>query len=218
MLADKSAVPRMNQIFIPIERVLLETVFERGQKAEYALLEPHGQVSPLRIRFDDLRRELHLRFSTELSAQTIVDRIAEMEDEQLLVTVVLEHGAPRRWNVSIRNRYPYEAQRQPAVLSESRKSPRRKPEQPKDVRVELGSSSLEGTVYNVSEHGLGIAVLVTQLEQIGPFRLDQAVEIVGDRQRVTGRIRSQYPASGGCVLGIELKERLAMPGVPEIEA
>ena len=208
----------MNQIFIPIERVLLETVFEKGRRAEYALLEPQGQVSPLRIRFDDLRRELHIRFSAELSAQTIVDRIAAMEDEQLLVTVTLEHGAPRRWNVSIRSRYPYEAQNQPAVLSEARKSPRRKPDQPKDVRVELGAKSLEGTVYNVSEHGLGIAVLVTQPEQLGPFRVDEAVEIVGAQQRVTGRIRSQYPASGGCVLGIELKERLAMPGLPDIEA
>src|SRR5262249_31703477 len=150
-------------------------------------------------------------------AQTIVDRIAQMEDEQLLVTVTLEHGATRRWSVSIRNRYPYENQHKPAVLandksaprggaSEARKSPRRKPEQPKDVRVQVGESSLEGTVYNVSEHGLGIAVLITQLERIGPFQLDEAVEIVDqDKQRVTGRIRSQYPASGGCVLGIELK-------------
>jgi hypothetical protein len=208
----------MNQIFIPIERVLLETVFEKGKRTEYALLEPQGQVSPLRIRFDDLRRELHLRFSSELDAQTIVDRIADMEDEQLLVTVTLEHGAPRRWNVSIRNRYPYEANRQPAELSEARKSPRRRPDQPKDVRVEMGANSLEGTVYNVSEHGLGIAILVTQPEGIGPFQLDEAVEIVGGQQRVTGRIRSQYPASGGCVLGIELKERLAIPGVPDIEA
>jgi hypothetical protein len=209
----------VNQIFIPIERVLLETVFERGRRAEYALLEPQGQVSPLRIRFEDLRRELSSRFSEELPAQTIVDRIADMEDEQLLVTVTLEHGAPRRWSVSIRNRYPYENQHRPAVLSESRKSPRRKPDQPKDVRVKLGESSLEGTVYNVSEHGLGIAVLITQLESLGPFQLDEAVEIVDDDQRrVTGRIRSQYPASGGCVLGIELKERLAMPGIPDVEA
>src|SRR5262252_350178 len=81
----------MNQIFIPIERVHLETVFERGKRTEYALLEPQGQVSPLRIRFEDLRRELSARFSDELPAQTIVDRIAQMEDEQLLVTVTLEH-------------------------------------------------------------------------------------------------------------------------------
>jgi hypothetical protein len=210
----------MNQIFIPIERVLLETVFEHGQRIEYALLEPKGEVSPLRIRFEDLRRELSGRFSDELGAQTIVDRIAQMESEQLLVTVTLERGAAeRRWSVSIRARYPYESNRQTAVLSELRKSPRRRPEQPKDVRIELGSRSLEGTVYNVSEHGLGIAVLTTQLERLGPFVVDEAVELVGSgQQRVTGRIRSQYPAAGGCVLGIELRERLSVPGVPNVEA
>jgi hypothetical protein len=202
----------MNQLFIPIERVHLETVFERGQRTEYALLEPQGQTSPLRIRFDDLRRELSGRFSEELGADVIVERIARMQDEQLLVTVVLEQ--PRRWSVSIRNRYPYENNRSPSY-SGARRSPRRRLGQPKDVRIELGSRSLEGTVYNVSEHGLGIAVLITQLEQIGPFQLDQDVEIVEEQQRIAGRIRSQYPASGGCVLGIELKQRMA---VPEIEA
>jgi hypothetical protein len=213
-----SELAGMNQIFIPIERVHLETVFERGRRTEYALLEPQGDISPLRIRFEDLRRELSSRFSDELSAETIVSRIARMEDEQLLVTVTLERGSERRWNVSIRTRYPYESNRQPAFLDESRKSPRRRPDRPKDVRVELGDRSLEGTVYNVSEHGLGIAVLTTQLDQLGSFKLDDAVEIVGDRQRVVGRIRSQYPAAGGCVLGIELRERLAVPGVPDIEA
>jgi hypothetical protein len=201
----------MNHIFIPIEHVHLETVFERGKRTEYALLEPQGQVSPLRIHFDDLRRELSGRFGPELAADVIVERIARMQDEQLLVTVVLEQ--PRRWSVSIRNRYPFESNRS---ASEGRRSPRRRPGQPKDVRIELGARSLEGTVYNVSEHGLGIAVLITQLEQIGPFRLDQDVEIVGDQQqRIQGRIRSQYPASGGCVLGIELKQRVV---VPEVEA
>jgi PilZ domain-containing protein len=208
----------MNQIFIPIERVHLETVFERGRRTEYALLEPQGEVSPLRIRFEDLRRELSDRFSEELSAETIVERIARMEGEQLLVTVTLERGAERRWNVRIRARYPYEKNRQPVDLSELRRSPRHRLEVPKDVRVELGDRSLEGTVYNVSEHGLGIAVLTTQLEQLRPFKVDEAVEIVGDQRRVIGRIRSQYPAAGGCVLGIELKERLTMPGMPDIEA
>jgi hypothetical protein len=201
----------MNQIFIPIERVHLETVFERGRRTEYALLEPQGQVSPLRIRFDDLRRELSGRFGPELPADEIVERIARMQDEQLLVTVILEQ--PRRWSVSIRTRYPFESNR--PHTSGGRRSPRRRLGQPKDVRVELGARSLEGTVYNVSEHGLGIAVLITQLEQIGPFELDQDVEVIGEQQRVQGRIRSQYPASGGCVLGIELKQKLA---VPEIEA
>src|SRR5262245_60926927 len=80
----------VNSIFIPYGRVLLETVLGPGRRTEYALLEPQGQVSPLRIRFDDLRRELASRFSDELPAQTVVDRIAQMEDEQLLVTVTLE--------------------------------------------------------------------------------------------------------------------------------
>lgn len=209
----------MNQLFIPIERVHLETVFERGQRTEYALLEPQGGVSPLRIRFEDLRRELHDRFSEELSAETIVARIARMADEQLLVTVTLDpSGGERRWNVSIRPRYPFESQRKPVTLKEQRGSPRRKLEQVKDVRVELGQRSLEGTVYNVSEHGLGIAVLTTQLEQLAPFRVDQAVELYDGQQRVVGRIRSQYPAAGGCVLGIELRERLRLPGLPDIEA
>lgn len=209
----------MNQIFIPIERVHLETVFERGQRVQYALLQPQGGVSPLRIRFDDLRFELRDRFSHELGAEVIVDRIARMEDEQLLITVTLERGAERRWSVSIRNRFPFENLERPAaVLSEARRSPRRRPDGKKDVRVELGERSLEGTVYNVSEHGLGIAVLTTQLERLSPFRVDEAVEVVDQGQRVTGRIRSQYPASGGCVLGIELKERLKMPGLPDIEA
>ncbi|MFI5308779.1 MAG: hypothetical protein ACHQ53_15585 [Polyangiales bacterium] len=207
----------MNQIFIPIECVHLETVFEHGVRTEYALLEPQGEVSPLRIRFDDLRRELADRFSPELSAQTIVDRIAAMQDEQLLVMVTLE-TRDRRWSLSIRARYPFESQRQPALLQEQRGSRRRKPEQPKDVRVELGQRSLEGTVYNVSEHGLGIAVLTTQLEQLATFRLDEAVEIVDGQRRFGGRIRSQYPAAGGCVLGIELRERLMLPGLPDIEA
>src|SRR6476620_11782332 len=99
----------MNQICIPIERVHLETVFERGKRTEYALLEPQGQVSPLRIRFEDLRRELSGRFGPELGADVIVERIARWQDEQLLVTVVLEQ--PRRWSVSIRNRYPFESNR-----------------------------------------------------------------------------------------------------------
>src|SRR6185369_2332325 len=77
----------MNQIFIPIEHVHLETVFEHGKRTEYALLEPQGQVSPLRIHFDDLRRELSGRFGPELPADVIVERIARMQDEQLLVTV-----------------------------------------------------------------------------------------------------------------------------------
>ena len=100
--------------------------------------------------------------------------------------------------MSIRNRYPYENQHKPAVLSESRKSPRRKPEQPKDVRVQLGESSLEGTVYNVSEHGLGIAVLITQLESIGPFQLDEAVEIVERGQAARHRAHPlAIPGFGG---------------------
>ncbi len=70
-----------------------------------------------------------------------MDRIERMEDEQLLVTVTIERGATeRRWSVSIRRRYPYEQARGPGVLSDERRSPRRRPDQPKDVRLELGTA------------------------------------------------------------------------------
>jgi len=35
---------------------------------------------------------------------------------------------------------------------------------------------------------------------------------------VKGRLRSQYPTDGGCVLGVELESRLRLPGLPDIEA
>lgn len=208
----------MNQIFLPIERAHLETVFERGKRVQYALLEPAGTISPLRIRFDDLRRDLTERFSAELPAETIIERIARMSDEQLLVTVSFERNSSERsFRISIRPRHPYESLGK-AEQKALRRSRRRRPDQPKDVRLELGERSLEGTVYNISEHGLGIAVHVTSLEQVESFRVDQAVDLVDEGQRVTGRIRSQYPASGGCVLGIELRERLRLKGLPDIEA
>jgi len=209
---------RVNQIFIPIDRMCLETVFERGARVDYALLEPPGHTSPLRIRFDDLRRELSERFAPELSNEVIAERIAQMDDEQLLVTVHLDGGG-RRWSLSIRSRFAYEVLRQPAArLSEQRRSARRVPEGRHDVRVELGQRSLEGVVYNISEHGLGIAVLTAQGNDEGPLCLEQAVEVVTGDQRTMGRIASQYPAAGGCVLGIELQERLTLPGLPSVEA
>ena len=210
----------MNQIFIPIERLHLETVFEKGQRVDYALLEPPGHTSPLRIRFEDLRRELSERFGADLTNATVAERIARMQDEQLLVTVVLEEGSARRWSLSIRARFPHEQQqRGPAArLGEQRRSPRHALAGRQDVRVELGDRSLEGTVYNVSEHGLGIAVLTTQAQSSEPLRLEQSVEVVANGQRAVGRIASQYPAAGGCVLGIELTERMRLPGLPQIEA
>lgn len=208
----------MNQIFIPIVRVHLETVWDHSGPTHYALLEPQGDVSPLRIRFADLRRELAGRFSAELSAETILERIALMQDEQLLVTVNLKGGSERGWSLAIRTKYPFESLRRPAMLSEQRKSRRQMPETADDVRLTLGEQSLEGTIYNVSEHGLGIAVLTTQLDRLSPFALEQAVELEGGNQRVTGLIRSQYPVAGGCVLGIELRERLLLPGLPIVQA
>ena len=210
----------MNQIFIPIERMHLETVFEKGQRVDYALLEPPGHTSPLRIRFDDLRRELADRFGEDLPNELIAERIARMHDEQLLVTVVLEEGAARRWSLSIRTRFPHELQqRGPAArLGEQRRSRRHAPNARQDVRVELGDRSLEGTIYNVSEHGLGIAVLTSQAQSSEPLRLEQSVEVVANGQRAVGRIASQYPAAGGCVVGIELHERMRLPGLPQIEA
>lgn len=213
------AAPHVNQIFLPIDRVCLETVFERGRRVGYALLVPPGQTSPLRIRFEDLRRELAERFAPELPDEIVMERIEQMRDEQLLVTVQLDPSAGKRWSLSIRARYPYESLPSPAaVLSEQRRSPRRVPAARHDVRVELGQRSIEGVVYNVSEHGLGIAVLTAQGGDADQLRIEAPVEIVTTGGRAHGRIASQYPAAGGCVLGIELQERLVLPGVPAIEA
>jgi hypothetical protein len=93
-----------------------------------------------------------------------------------------------------------------ALLKESRRSPRRVPQAPTDIKLEVGESSIEGTLYNVSEHGLGIALFTTHLQQLSSFQVDQEVEVVGS-ERLRGKIRSQYPADGGCVLGIELRDR-----------
>ena len=207
----------MNQIFVPIERVFLETVFEKEGRVEYALLEPGGGVTPLRMRLTDLRRQLEERFSPELSTETVLERIALMRDEQLLVVIHLDREGSRRVELSIRRRYPFE--RRPANVSEQRREKRVRPTQPTDVRVDLGKGSIEGTVYNISEHGLGIALHTSQLEQLGPFKLDETtVEIGSGDQRVKVRLRSQYPTDGGCVLGVELEQRLRLPGLPDIEA
>ncbi len=204
----------MNQIFVPIERVHLETVFEKTGRVEYALLEPGGGVTPLRMRFSDLRKQLADRFSPELPADTVLERIGEMQDEQLLVVLHLERTDGQRVELSIRRRYPFEQR----PSGEQRKSPRKRPDQRTDVSVDLGRGSIEGTVYNISEHGLGIALYTTQLEQLGAFRIDDTVELASGDQRVKGRLRSQYPADGGCVLGVELEQRLRLPGLPDIEA
>jgi hypothetical protein len=207
----------MNQIFVPIERVHLETVFEKGGRVEYALLQPAGGVTPLRMRFADLRRQLEERFSPELSSETILQRIGLMKDEQLLVVIHLDREGSRRTELSIRRRYAFE--QRPVNVSEQRREKRVRPEQPTDVRVDLGDGSIEGTVYNISEHGLGIALHTSQLERLGAFKLDETtVEIASGDQRVKGRLRSQYPTDGGCVLGVELEQRLRLPGLPDIEA
>lgn len=207
----------MNQIFVPIERLHLETVFEKGGRVEYALLQPAGGVTPLRMRFSDLRRQLEGRYSPELSNETIIERISLMRDEQLLVVIHLEREGSKRIELSIRRRYPFE--QRPANVSEQRREKRVRPDQPTDVRVDLGDGSIEGTIYNISQHGLGIALNGTQLERLGPFRLDETtVEIASGDQRVKGRLRSQYPTDGGCVLGVELEQRLRLPGLPDIEA
>lgn len=205
----------MNQIFVPIERVHLETVFEKSGRVEYALLEPGGGVTPLRMRFSDLRKQLSDRFSLELPADTVLERIGQMQDEQLLVVLHLERTAGQRVELSIRRRYPFE---QRPAGGEQRKSPRLRPDKPTDVSLDLGRGSIEGIVYNISEHGLGIALHTTQLERLGAFRIDDTVELASGDQRVKGRLRSQYPADGGCVLGVELEQRLRLPGLPDIEA
>ncbi|MDH5672005.1 MAG: PilZ domain-containing protein [Myxococcales bacterium] len=212
----------MNRLFVPIEEVLLETVFEHGEAARYALLQPGGQVSPLRVRFEELQRRLSNRFSHELSAETVVERIADMTDEQLLVTIDLDRPAGERWNVSLRRRHAYEQQLGPRPSApgstDARKSPRRPPPQKTDVKLDFGHGSIDGTIYNVSEHGLGMALLTSDLEHLDQLSIDLDVEVHGNGQRLPARIRSRYPAGGGCVLGLELRQRLRLPGLPDIEA
>jgi hypothetical protein len=199
----------VNKIHIPIRNVLLETVFAKGERATYALLEPSGDVTPLRVRFEDLRQKLVDRFSPDLSEEAIATRLSQPSDLELFVLVSLE----RRdgvWDVEVRLReQPQKGARPQATLSEARKSPRRAPPRRTDIKLEVGQSTLAGTLYNISEHGLGIALHTTQLQDLEAFKVDREVEIVGP-ERLRGRIRSQYPADGGCVLGIELRDRFQL--------
>ena len=200
----------MNKIHIPIRQVHLETVFEGRDRTTYALLEPAGDVTPLRVKMQDFRAKLHSRFSFELPDNEVARRLSQPADLELIVIIHLERKAGF-WDVAVRLReqLPPGALAPGAVLREERRSPRRSPERPTDIKLEVGQSSIEGTLYNVSEHGLGIALFTTHLQQLGDFAVDQEVEVVG-AERLRGKIRSQYPADGGCVLGIELKDRFQL--------
>jgi hypothetical protein len=201
---------RLNKIHIPIRSVHLETVFERKQRTTYALLEPSGEVTPLRVRIEDFRAKLQDRFSAELPDEEVARRLSQPSDLELVVIIHLERKPLGVWDVSVRLREQLpKGMYSEAVLKESRRSPRRSPESPTDIKLEVGESSIEGTLYNVSEHGLGIALFTTSLQQLEQFRVDQEVEVVGN-ERLRGRIRSQYPADGGCVLGIELRDRFQL--------
>jgi hypothetical protein len=201
----------MNKIHIPIRSVHLETVFEGEERAQYALLEPAGDVTPLRVKLQDFRTKLHDRFSHELADEEVARRLSQPSDLELVVTIRLERRSAAFWDVTVRLREqaPPGSLAAEAVLREERRSPRRSPSQPTDIKLEVGKHSIEGTLYNVSEHGLGIALFTTHLQQLGDFRVDQEVEVVG-AERLRGKIRSQYPADGGCVLGIELKDRFQL--------
>jgi hypothetical protein len=200
----------LNKIHIPIRSVHLETVFERKQRTTYALLEPSGEVTPLRVRIEDFRAKLVDRFSDELADEEVARRLSQPSDLELVVIIHLERKPLGLWDVTVRLREQLpKGMYSEAMLQESRRSPRRSPENPTDIKLEVGESSIEGTLYNVSEHGLGIALFTTSLQQLGDFRVDQEVEVVGN-ERLRGRIRSQYPADGGCVLGIELRDRFQM--------
>lgn len=201
----------MNKIHIPIRQVHLETVFEGSDRTTYALLEPTGNVTPLRVKMQDFRAKLHDRFSYELPDNEVARRLSQPADLELVVIIHLERKAVGFWDVAVRLReqLPAGALASEAVLREERKSPRRSPERPTDIKLEVGQSSIEGTLYNVSEHGLGIALFTTHLTQLGDFGVNQEVEVVGE-ERLRGKIRSQYPADGGCVLGIELKDRFQL--------
>jgi hypothetical protein len=200
----------LNKIHIPIRSVHLETVFERKQRTTYALLEPSGEVTPLRVRVEDFRGKLLDRFSPELPDEEVARRLSQPSDLELVVIIHLERKPLGLWDVTVRLREQLpKGMYSEAVLKESRRSPRRSPETPTDIKLEVGESTIEGTLYNVSEHGLGIALFTTHLQQLGAFTVDQEVEVVGN-ERLRGRIRSQYPADGGCVLGIELKDRFQL--------
>lgn len=201
----------MNTIHIPIRAVHLETVFEGTSRTSYALLEPTGDVTPLRVKVDDFRTKLADRFSDDLPAEEIARRLSQPSDLELVVVIHLERKPLGLWDVIVRlrERAPKGARVPEARLTEARKSPRRAPAQPTDIKLELGESSIEGTLYNVSEHGLGIALFTTQLERLGSFKVDDEIEVVGS-ERVRGKIKSQYPADGGCVLGIELRDRFTL--------
>jgi hypothetical protein len=203
----------MNKILIPIRSVHLETVFEPRERTLYVLLEPVGEVTPLRVRASDFRQKLADRFAKELPDEEVARRLSQPSDLELVAVIHLDGKALGAWELEVHLRdRPAKGARTAAQLSEARRSPRRPPEQRTDIKVELGRSSLEGTVYNVSEHGLGLALFTTQLEQLHSFKVDQEIEVVGPDgdERLRGRIRSQYPADGGCVLGIELKDRFQL--------
>ncbi len=200
----------MNKIHIPIRSVGLETVFEHGGRTTYALLEPVGEVTPLRVHVRDFRQKLGERFSPELADEEVARRLSQPSDLELVAIIHIERRSPDLWDLSVRLReQTAPGTRARAVLEDPRRSPRRAPKQPTDIKLELGPSTIEGTLYNISEHGLGLALFTTQLQSLNAFQVDQEVEVVGP-ERVRGKIRSQYPADGGCVLGIELKDRFAL--------
>lgn len=204
----------MNKIHIPVKNVHLETVFEKSDRTNYALLQPAGEVTPLRVKMSDFRAKVKDRFSPDLPDSEVARRLSQPSDLELVVVIHLErrtNHADGFWDVVVRLReqLPVGAYAPEATLREERRSPRRSPERPTDIKLEVGQSSIEGTLYNVSEHGLGIALFTTRLQQLGDFRVDQEVEVVGS-ERLRGKIRSQYPADGGCVLGIELRDRFQL--------
>jgi PilZ domain len=203
----------VNKIHIPIRSVHLETVFERSDRTTYALLEPTGDVTPLRVKLSDFRQKLGDRFSDELPDDEVARRLSQPSDLELVVIVHLERSSVGQWEIQVRLRaQAAKGSVTEARLQESRKSPRRVPDQRTDIKVELGPSTLEGTIYNVSEHGLGVALFTTQLQHLQTFKVDQEVEVVDtdNAERLRGKIRSQYPADGGCVLGIELRDRFQL--------
>jgi hypothetical protein len=204
----------VNKIHIAIKNVHLETVFEHNSRTTYALLQPAGEVTPLRVKMSDFREKVKDRFSPDLPDSEVSRRLSQPSDLELVVIIHLERGTQQAdgfWDVDVRLReqVPPGAFVPQAAPREARRSPRRSPERRTDIKLEVGQSSIEGTLYNVSEHGLGIALFTTHLQQLGDFRVDQEVEVVGS-ERLRGKIRSQYPADGGCVLGIELKDRFQL--------
>ena len=97
-----------------------------------------------------------------------------------------------------------------ALLREHRRSPRRNPERPTDIKLEVGRELDRGHALQ----RVGARPRHRALHDAACSSSARFESIKRSRWSVpsacAGKIRSQYPADGGCVLGIELKDRFQL--------